>query len=304
MYIGSIYRKLMVLITSLFVVSVSPMTMAASVEHTSAGITLTGNLVLADGKNLADGVALITHGTLAHSKMDIVASLQASLEEAGHSSLAINLSLGQPDREFMYDCKVPHRHRHQDAIAEIESWTSWLESKGAGNITVVGHSRGGNQTAWYASERLSASVKKVILIAPATWNQTRQSEGYKSRYKVSLASVLAKAKKLSKNGEGDSLMPGTGFLYCAGADVSADTFLGYYTPDKRLNTPTLLAGMTRPTLVVAASDDKVILDLVTQMQAQALPDNIRLEIVDGAGHFFRDLYGEDLADLIIEFLGN
>ena len=70
---------------------------------------------------MLDGIALITHGTLAHSSMEIIKSLQENLQTADHSSLAINLSLADAEREFMYDCKVPHRHRHQDAVMEIES---------------------------------------------------------------------------------------------------------------------------------------------------------------------------------------
>ena len=284
--------------------SISSPLAAEPVQHTTGDTTLTGELVLAEGKTLANDIVLITHGTLGHSKMDILQSLQINLQNAGHSSLAINLSLGDPDREFMYDCKVPHNHRFHDAMVEIESWVTWLKTKGTSSVTVVGHSRGGNQTAWYAAQKPDDIVTKVVLIAPATWIKTRQSEGYEARYKVPLATVLNKARNLSQNGQGDSFMSSTGFLYCPDAKVTANTFLSYYLPDERLNTPTLLPNISKPTLVVAGSDDKVVRDLATQMQDQSLADHVRLEVVDGAGHFFRDLYGEDLSDLIIEFLEN
>ncbi len=32
-------------------------------------------------------------------------------------------------------------------------------------------------------------------------------------------------------------------------------------------------------------------------------DKLKLIVVDGAGHFFRDLYLEDVADGIVEFMG-
>jgi pimeloyl-ACP methyl ester carboxylesterase len=266
--------------------------------------TLTGNLELADGKTLADGVALITHGTLGHSKMDIIQSLQGGLLEAGHSSLIINLSLGDPDREFMYDCKVPHRHSHHEAMAEIAAWANWLVKEGATSISVIGHSRGGNQTAWYAAEQAHANVKKVVLVAPATWSAKAQAEGYQKRYGRDLNTVVAKAKAMADSGQGDEMMTATGFVYCSNAEVTANSFLSYYLPDERRNTPSLLLKITLPTLVVAGSEDKVVTGLAEQLENKSPGDHVRLESVDGAGHFFRDLYGEDLSDLIVEFLEN
>jgi len=275
---------------------------AKPVQNVFGETTLTGNLQLSDGKSLSDGVVLITHGTLGHGKMDIIKSLQSNLDDAGYSSLAINLSLGAPDREFMYDCKTTHRHKHHDAMAEIAAWVKWLEAGGASAITVVGHSRGGNQTAWYAAEQASDSVDKVVLIAPSTWDAAATRQSYEARYKVPLEDVLNKARKLSDQGQPDSLLTATGFLYCSLAKVSAGSFQSYYSPDPRRNTPHLLTQITRPTLVIAGSDDTVVKNLEEQVQGTDLPDNIKLEVVDGAGHFFRDLYGEDLSDLIVEFL--
>jgi len=40
---------------------------------------LNGNLVLAEGQTLSDGVILLTHGTLAHNGMETIQGLQAVL---------------------------------------------------------------------------------------------------------------------------------------------------------------------------------------------------------------------------------
>jgi pimeloyl-ACP methyl ester carboxylesterase len=264
--------------------------------------TLTANLQMSDGKSLADGIILITHGTLGHSKMDIIQSLQGNLDTAGYSTLAINLALGAPDREFMYDCKNPHNHRHHDAMEEIAAWVSWLTGKGATAITVIGHSRGGNQTAWYAAGQSPGIVNKVVLITPATWNEMASRRAYQKRYGVALGQVIQKAKSLSEEQSDDAVLSSTGFLYCPDADVTAGSFLSYYSVDNRRNTPFLLPDLRQQTLVIAGSDDTVVGDLPDQIQGMDLPDHIRFEVVDGAGHFFRDLYGEDLSDLIVEFL--
>ena len=92
---------------------------AKEVTFQRNGLTLNANLEFAAGKNFADGVILITHGALAHRGMEGITYLQNLLKERGYNTLAINLSFGLNDRHGMYDCKVTHRHRNDDAVDEI-----------------------------------------------------------------------------------------------------------------------------------------------------------------------------------------
>jgi pimeloyl-ACP methyl ester carboxylesterase len=265
-------------------------------------LTLSANLSLAEGKTLQDEVMLITHGTLAHSKMALIGSLQELLNEAGYSSLAINLSLGAPDREFMYDCAVPHTHLFHDAMKEIGAWLDWLGRKGAKDIVLMGHSRGGNQTAWFAADNDAVLVSKIVLLAPATWDQARAAKGFRKTHGKALADVLAKAQALVDQGQGETMMENVGLLYCRGASVTAASFLSYYQPDERRHTPALLARLKRPVLIIAGSEDKVVRGLGELVPPHLNEETQRFEIIDGASHFFRDLYTEDVVDLIVEFL--
>ena len=276
--------------------------LAEEVELEFGENTLSANLSLAEGKTLQDQIVLITHGTLAHSKMELIASLQGLLNDAGHSSLAINLGLGAPDREFMYDCKTPHTHLFHDAMKEIGAWLDWLGQKGAKNVVLMGHSRGGNQTAWFGAESDHDLVTKYILLAPATWDQARAESGYRKSHRKPLAEVMARAQAFVDQGQGDEMMERTGLLYCRGATVSAASFLSYYLPDRRRHTPALLADLKKPTLIIAGSDDQVIVGLGDMVPPLLKPDSQRFEMIDGAGHFFRDLYAEDVVDLVVEFL--
>ncbi len=54
-------------------------------------------------------------------------------------------------------------------------------------------------------------------------------------------------------------------------------------------------------MVVAASDDKIVPNLSDKMKPYISP-NVRLAIVQDAGHFFLDLFAEDLADVILEYI--
>ncbi len=51
------------------------------------GLMLNASLDLAAGKQLTDGVMLITHGGLAHRDMEIITALQTLLKQKGYSTL-------------------------------------------------------------------------------------------------------------------------------------------------------------------------------------------------------------------------
>lgn len=130
-------------------------------------LKLNADLTLAQGKKVADGVVLVTHGTLAHRDMEMLVAMRNLLRDKGFNTLAINLGLGIDNRRGMYDCKLTHRHQHDDAVREIDAWVTWLKSQGATRIALLGHSRGGAQTAHYAAEHDNPLVKAVVLMAPA-----------------------------------------------------------------------------------------------------------------------------------------
>lgn len=275
---------------------------ADEVKIKSGGHALNAMLTVADGKALKDGVVLMVHGTLAHNGMDTIKNLAGVLNERGLSTLAINLSLGVDDRHGMYDCKVAHRHKHLDALAEIGAWFTWLRDKGAGDVTLFGHSRGGNQAARFAAEVGDPALKRLVLMAPATWNAEAAAAGFERAHKRPLAAVLSEAEARVKAGKGAEMMAGTGLLYCAGADVAAASFVSYYKPDPRFDTPAILAELKLPVLVVAGGKDTVVRGLPERVGPMADGKRLSFGVVADADHFFLDLYAEDVADLIEEFL--
>lgn len=266
-------------------------------------LTLHANVELADGKTMADGLVLLTHGTLAHNNMEIIVALQNALKERGISSLAPTLSLGQSDRTGMYDCAVPHRHKHTDALTEIGLWLDWAKDQGAKDIVLAGHSRGGNQTAWFAARQPDAAVTRVVLIAPATWDAGKTAQGFEKSHNRPLKDAMAEARALVDAGKGDTMLKGMGVLYCPGADVTAASFVSYYQADDRMHTPNLMGMIGKPTLVIAGSQDTVVEGLIDATKPLADAGTLELVVVEGADHFFRDLYAEDVADAIEAFIG-
>ena len=277
---------------------------AENVSFKYNGTRLQGNLEKSDNWP-AGPVVLLTHGTLAHNRMEIISTLQELFAENGISSLAINLSLGLNNRSSsMYDCKTPHTHKHTDAVKEIGAWVEWLRFEDVKDIVLLGHSRGGNQTAWYAAEQPDETVSRVVLLAPQTWSAEYAARDYEKRYGKALQPVLDKALALVKAGKGKEMLEHVDFIYCKDTSASAEAFVNYYAPDPRMDTPYLLSKIKLPVLLFIGSEDKVVKGLEDKLKKlPGQPENLEVVIVDGADHFFRDLYAEEVVEKIMETMG-
>jgi pimeloyl-ACP methyl ester carboxylesterase len=265
-------------------------------------LNLVGEFVVAEDRKPSDSTILILHGTLAHLGMETIKGLQAVLTERGHNTLSINLSFSLDNRTGMYDCAVPHKHIYDDAVTELSVWFDWLAKKGVKDVTLFGHSRGGGQAALFGSGKGHDLVKRFVLMAPATWNAEKVAKGFEKSHGRPLEAALVDARARVADGTGAELMKGAGILYCPGADVTADSFLSYYEPDTRFDTPTLLPQIKQPVLVVAAGQDQVVPDIAERVKPMIDGDHRRLVVVDDADHFFLDLFSEDVADAMEEFI--
>lgn len=261
---------------------------------------LTARLTTADDWPQGRSILLL-HGTLSHRDTEIIESLEYLFGDAGYSTLAINLSLGIDNRDGPFDCANEHRHREVDAHAELARWLDWLEAQGAGSVTLMGHSRGANQIARYALQSGDKRIHDLVLVAPPRWSAATARAGYQSRHGDDLDQRVAEASKLRDAGRGEQLMPEpVGLLYCEQARGTPASFLSYYEADRLRDTPTLLAQLSLPVLVVAGSEDTVAADLPTALAGAR--DNVSVVEIDGADHFFRDLYADELVDAAMEFL--
>jgi len=243
-------------------------------------------------------VILLLHGTMAHKDMEIIQALQDSLFENDISTLAISLSLGLDQRKGMLPCEGTHIHKHANAGKELALWVDWLQQKGVETIWLLGHSRGGNQVTSFVLTH-PGKIKGLILVAPPSVDSASLAANYQLHYGKSLDSVLALAQMQVANGSGQAL-ENTGFLHCDSASVSPQSFLSYYR-DANLNTAQSLERINLPVLVVSGTEDTVSPD-IGPAAAKLNQANISLLVVEGADHFFRDLYADDIVDAIVEHL--
>jgi pimeloyl-ACP methyl ester carboxylesterase len=263
-------------------------------------LTLVGHLQAVSDP--ADGVVLMLHGTLAHGRMETMAGVQDLLAEQGLNSLSVNLSYGIDDREGMFECDRPVTHGLDEHFSELEAWMGWLKAEGYGPVTLLGHSRGGNQVAQFYLETNPDDVRALVLMAPSTFDAGQAASSYEAQSGMPLITRLDQATELLRMDQSETLLRDVRFLYCETLDVAPSAFLSYYRPDEHHDTPTAISGIDAPTLVIIGSEDTVVADLPERMAALGDRDNLTTLTIDGADHFFRDFFADDVAEAVVEFL--
>jgi uncharacterized protein len=119
---------------------------------------------------------------------------------------------------------------------------------------------------------------------------------YEAAHGQKLAPLVATARAMAP----DEVMTAP-FQFCREARVAAASFLDYYADEEGGRSPAILGRVARPTLVVAAGADR----LFPNLAADAVPHasgRVRLVTIDGADHFFQDLFAEDLVDAVADFV--
>jgi pimeloyl-ACP methyl ester carboxylesterase len=277
--------RLVGLVATLALAAGASQATAEQVQLKPSLLRLNANLELPPDHRVSDGVALILHGTLSHDRQDTIVALQENLKKLGVGSLAITLSLGVDDRHGPRDCNVLHDYALAGAQREVALWMAWLHAEGVRQVDLIGFSRGGAQIAALAPKL--SQVGRVVLLAPAFATAADQSDAYQRAFGHPLAEPLDAARRLPLQ------KFDVDYLLCHKAPVLGATFLDGY-----LELPPALAAETQhPTLVVIAGNDEIAPNL-----ASRLPTDVQRAVIEGSGHFFPDLYGEEAADVIAKFL--
>ncbi|MCK5665040.1 MAG: alpha/beta hydrolase [Thiotrichaceae bacterium] len=274
---------------------------AEEVTQKFNGLTLNANLEMADSKDYKDGMVLIIHGYLAHNKMEIIRTSQQTLLDNDWSSLAINLSLGIDNRHGFYDCTWPHRHLQENAVKELAAWAGWLRDKGVSKITLLAHSRGANEAMVYVVEQKDPEVTHLVMLAPGAGENVKIM--YQERYGKTLDQTLSLAHKQIAAGKGSELMQDIDLMSCARTKVTADTFISYYAEGNKFRQfKFYLPKISIPALIVTGTSDERQPNIVELLSPVVDGKRTQISVVEGAGHFFRDLNMEEAMESLIEFI--
>jgi hypothetical protein len=240
-------------------------------------------------------IALILHGTRGHQKLELVTSLGLSLLENNIDSLSINLSYGINNRQNdFFPCDIEHTHLESDSIDEIKGWFDYIKSLGYKKIYLIGHSRGGlNMIQFYKNLLISDDmlIHSIFLIAPIsdTFKDTRKI--YKKKYNIDISKLHHQKNQMLK----------INFLNCDNAKVSSQTFLNYYDLKRHHGLIKNLKSADKEVYIITASEDSFVPNTYKRVK-EIVKDkkNIKLIMIDDADHFFRDLYFDDLMDVLLE----
>lgn len=275
---------------------------AVEVQTEYKGRTLNGNLELAEGKTLSDGVVLIVHALMQHYGTEIIRGLQEGLKNAGHNSLAVNLSLGVDDRRGSFECTQPHTALFDDAVDEGWAWLQWLRQQGAGSIALMGHSSGANQMLGLAVAHPEPDVSALIMLSPMTTGHTRAIAVYNKRWRADFDAVYVRAKSLIDQGKGEQLMRAD-FAVCPQAEVTARAFVDYYGGQPlRFDPRSYLRKAELPMQIIVGSDDERQPNVEAFLEPFVDNQKVFLYTIESGGHFFRDLNLEEVVEVTAEFL--
>jgi len=264
------------------------------VVHTTVvfeGKELKANAVweVPEGINPADrGAILWLHGLFqTHSMMEPISQQRRLWVAGGYPVLSPTLTLGINDRREPYDCSYTLDHTYELNLEELKVWLRWLRKMGVKKVVLAGHSKGGEQIV-HLAKVVSGEPKVVglLLVAPSKGEQRKHP-------------LLEKAKRLVRDGAGHTVLRGS-FFYCREVSVSARTLWSYYGVDRNIGKALREVGV--PVLVVWGGEDERVRDLPRFLKRHAGDmKNLRIEVIDYADHFFRDLAAEDLSALALEF---
>jgi dienelactone hydrolase len=254
---------------------------AEDVQQTYKGLKLNAKTNMPVSALEGKRVFLILHGTLAHGSMDIINGVLNVLEENDEAGLAITLSLGISDRKGMFPCDARHQHHHEDAIAELAVWLDWLASKNATEVILVGHSRGAVQVVDYIAATQDERVKGAVLIAPGRSSKAAEDASYE------------------RSGHQDLTVES--FLHCGKSIVTADSYASYYGTGEEPSTEKALSLISLPIALFLGSEDKVVPPDTWLQSQDKLSKTVKFSVIDGADHFFRDLYTDEIVEQIIEW---
>ena len=272
---------------------------AEPVQISHQGLRLNANY---DNQDAADDkpVMVILHGTWMHHNTDLPLYLQDLAAYEGYSSLNLSLSLGIDDRQSFMNCEtMPVVGSHQQAVEELKAWFDWLAAQGHTKYILIAHSRGGAQAALFYQTYHYPGLQRLALIAPATHEQERVTKSFEQRYSKSLAEQLAYFQGLDN--QVDPITEAS-VLYCIFAKVSAEAFLSYYLPTPIKHTPNLIAKIDIPTQILLGSEDPLSHRLMEYQAEFSGNPLISTHWIEGADHFFRDLYSDELFEVILDEL--
>ncbi len=263
------------------------------------GLVLNANL---KSNSQSDTIFILVHGTRGYKDMEIIKSLSQKIYDYGYSSLSINLSYDIDNRasEFL-SCDRVHTHNEHTSIDEIVSWYRYLENQDYKNIYFIGHSRGAFNVI-QAMAIINNNNIKAYLLAPVIDTYIGTKNYYDQEHNLPYETLINNKDEFIISDR----YPSINFLFCENARVSSSTFRSYLDLSKNqtlypftFSIVDLLKDTNSMVTIFSGTDDEILLDSYKKLN-QINQSNISHILIDEADHFFRDIYLDDVIDIIFD----
>ena len=280
---------------------------SSSVLAGTQKITITGNDGITLNANFSenlqnDSVYMIVHGTRGFKTMEIIKSLEQKIFTEGHDVLSINLSYGINDRNDSFlTCDIKHSHSEHESVREIINWYEYLLSKNYKKISLVGHSRGGFNII-QAAELINNTDLELHLLAPTVDTYIGTRDYYMTEHNLAYDQVIQNNDEYIIS----ERYPSINFLFCEDAQVSSTTFRTYLDfSENRSKYPFtfsilhLLKESNNNISIYSGTADEILLDSYKMFESID-KRNLNKYLIEDADHFFRDIYLDDVIDLMLD----
>ena len=230
--------------------------------------------------------------------MEVISVFSENLLDLNIDTIAPNISYGVNDRtnEFL-SCDIKHFHNRHENVNEIIRWFLFAIEKDYENIILIGHSRGG-QDVMNAYEKItkdypaeSKKISSLVLLAPLTDDIDDINNKLKKSNNTTINQLLRKDK--------DAFIK-INFLSCPDAKVKVSSFLSYYNLSPNEQVVQILKDVKINTYVFTASEDNFVPKTHSKL-SNISNDNVKLIQIEGSDHFFRDLFLDEVIELLADF---
>lgn len=235
---------------------------------------------------------LILHGILQTHHFSTVQRVGDFLAESGYTTLRPTLTLEVDSRKKSLACEAIHTHSMDTDVEEIARWYQWLKQKSNRPIILIGHSAGASQLVVYQNKYkdIHEPPQKIIFISLAYFGNRPSSFALSEDVENARQAIIS-----AQNG------PATyGLSYCKKYVSIPEAFLSYMDwSEERITAG--LKGITSPISLLFGGNDKRI---PQQWPVKLKALGLKVEIIEGADHFFHGEQEFELLDFIEEAIGS
>ena len=250
---------------------------------------ITATATYSDGEKTKP-VVLLIHGFLGTREHATLKNLNTAIQDEGYSTLAPTLSLGIDKRKQSLACEAIHTHTMDNDVAEINHWIQWLIKKGHKQIVLLGHSFGSLNMLVYLKQHQTPEITYAIATSLIDIEHAIGKQSVKNQLKEAHQQIKTNNKSLNEYK----------ISYCKKFISTAETFVSYAKWDKN-NILSLLKFIKKPVNIIMGENDQRMDKNWPNLLGK---QGIKVDIINGANHFFSDEFEFELHDQVINTLNN